>query len=563
MSSDYLLKDVGAKDPEELDQLPSSQRRYIDDTEIGELRNKGFRIYTGARQGMYIDATAEWLDTHAQKGHEPVTDPKSPFVHLVPHPEHGANIYEYENGDEATDAKAPKGEDGKKLKRKQDKNGNDVIVEHKQTRNRGNKGIPPGAVDVHVALKEGFPIQAKWRNPKTGELGISYSHARAKELKDDHWSEYRDNRSDIQKGVRALRRMSGEALSQSPTDTCLALVGLLGIRHGGDERTHEDGEPTGSGAVDLKVKDIQITGDSMVITFRGKHDRPQRFVKRNRAVATAIQMHMEGKEPTDKIFDTNTKKNARRLKELTGNDKVKVKDLRTDYANYTAKEAIAEYFEGDFDKPFETEKEFKRFQDAIGLTVGTALGHKKKVEVKNSAGKTLYESDGETPQTEFVFHSKEAISSYIDPEMWEPFKPKQDIQNAYTPDWHDKTPMQERDIDEYADARKRKGENRQWGIKEFGGQRKPLVKTWIQSLSEQGFAAPVIKEATAQQMWFLNNGIDYVGTFGLQGDVFVEKATFKPTFNKPGISYNPAGRNRPKEEKKDVQSLNLDEVDDF
>ena len=88
----------------------------------------------------------------------------------------------------------------------------------------------------------------------------------------------------------------------------------------------------------------------------------------------------------------------------------------------------------------------------------------------------------------------------------------------------------------------------------------------IQSLSEQGFMAPVIKEATAQQMWFLNNGIDYVGTFGLQGDVFVEKATFKPTFNNPGISFNPAGRNekaKTREPRKDVETLNFDESDDF
>ena len=563
MAGDFLLKDVRAKDPEELDQLPENQRRYVDSTEVGNLRSKGFRIYTGKKQGLYIDATAEWLNTHAQKGHEPITDPKSPFVGLVPHPEHGENVYEYENGDQATRLAPPKGDDGKPLKRKKDKSGNDVIIAHNHTRNRGNKGIPPGAVDVHVALKGHLPIQAKWRHPKTGELGTSYSHVRAKELKDDHWNEYRENRPDIQKGIRALRRMNAEDLSENPTDACLALVGLLGIRHGGDERIHADGKPTGSGAMDLKVGDIKVTGDSMVISFRGKHDRPQRLVKRNRAVATAIQALTEGKESTDKIFDTNNRKNARRLKALTGNNEVKVKDLRTDYANYTAKESIASYFEGQFDKPFETEKEFKQFQEEIGLAVGTALGHKKKVKVKTRAGKIMYESDGETPKTEFVFHAKEAISSYIDPEIWEPFKPKQDIQKAHTPDWHEKTPMEERDIDEYAEARRRKGENRQWGIKEFGGQRKPLVKTWMQSLSEQGFMIPVIKQTTAHQMWFLNNGVDYVGTFGLNGEVFVEKALFKPTFNKPGISFNPSGRNRPKEDKKDVQNINFDELDDL
>ena len=566
MSSEVLLKDVRAKDPEELDQLPENQRRYIDTSEVGEFEGKGFRIYTGARKGTYIDATAEWLYDHSNKGHEVVEDPKSPFFGLVPHPEHGHNVYEYENGEHATDAEAPTGEDGKKLKRKQDKNGNDIIIEHKQARNRGNKGIPPGAVDVHVAINPNLPKQAKWRHPKTGKISTSYSHKRAKELVNTHWAEYRKNRSDIQKGIRRLSRLSGEELSESPTDTCLALVGLLGIRHGGDERIHEDGNPTGVGAVDLKVGDVKVTGDSIVLTFRGKHDRPQRFVKRNRSIATALQRHLEGKSSEDKIFDTTTSRNARRLKELSENDEIKVKDLRTDYANYTAKEAINTYFEGDFGEPFKTEKEFNAFQEEIGLIVGTALGHKKKVQRKNKAGKVMYEQDGKTPQTDFIFHSKEAINSYIDPKMWEQFKPKQDIQNAHTPDWHEKTPMEERDIDEYAEARKRKGENRQWGIREFGGQRKPLVKTWMESLSEQGFMAPVVKQTTGHQMWFLNNGIDYVGTFGLNGHIFVEKATFKPTFNKPGISYNPAGRNRnsnSEEENNGVKTLSLDEFDDL
>ena len=159
-----------------------------------------------------------------------------------------------------------------------------------------------------------------------------------------------------------------------------------------------------------------------------------------------------------------------------------------------------------------------------------------------------------------------ALKSYIDPAVFDEIKPKADIQNAHTPDWHEKTPLEERDIDEYAEARKRKGENRQWGIREFGGQRKPLVKTWMQSLNEQGFIAPVIKQTNAGQMWFLNNGIDYVGTLGMNGEVFVEKATFKPTFNNPGISYNPAGRNKDvktREPRKDVETLNFDESDDF
>ena len=140
------------------------------------------------------------------------------------------------------------------------------------------------------------------------------------------------------------------------------------------------------------------------------------------------------------------------------------------------------------------------------------------------------------------------------------------VQKAFTPDWRAKGPKDERDIDKYAEARKRKEENRIFGIKEFGGQRQPLVKTWMEALQEQGFFAPLIKDCTAHQMWFLNNGIDYVGTFGMNGHVFVEKATFKPTFNNPGISYNPSGRNKDgktTEHRPAVESLEFDGDDSF
>ena len=557
-------------DDVELDQLPEPQRRYIDDTEIGELREKGFRIYEGKKGGTYIDATAEWIDNHAQKGHELITDPKSPFVGLVPHPEHGENVYEYANGEQATHQQAPRNmeqtADGstpfmhQRLPKKKDKLGNPVIVEQKEALNHGDKKIPADAVDVYVALDKDAPVQAKWRHPETRKLSTSYSPAYAKEKKEKHWREYQANKPDIQKGIRKLRNMDVDQLKASPPDTCLALVGLLGIRHGGEARTHDDGELTGMGALDLRKGDVRVGDIGMTLVFRGKHNRPLRFTKRNKKIAEAMTHHMEDKKLSDKIFDTSTARNRKRFKELAGNDKVKVKDLRTDYANYIAGEAVKQN-----PPPSNmSERAFKTWQNQIGLEVGKALGHFKEETRKNKQGKIMYEEDGKTAKKHWVNTSNEAINSYIDPQFWDEYKPKQDIQNAHTPDWHEKTPMEERDIDEYAEARRRKGENRQWGIREFGGQRKPLVKTWMQSLSEQGFTIPVIKQTTAHQIWFLNNGVDYVGTFGLNGDVFIEKAVFKPTFNPPGISYNPAGRNRsskPKEENKDVQTLNFDELD--
>ena len=119
------------------------------------------------------------------------------------------------------------------------------------------------------------------------------------------------------------------------------------------------------------------------------------------------------------------------------------------------------------------------------------------------------------------------------------------VTKEFTPDWRAKGPDKERDIDKYAEARKRKGENRTWGIKETGGDPRIIQNsqpiTWMESLIAQGFTAPMIKEVTpdGKQMWFLSNGIDYIANLGVLGSVFVEKATFKPMPNSRKISRKP------------------------
>ena len=138
-------------------------------------------------------------------------------------------------------------------------------------------------------------------------------------------------------------------------------------------------------------------------------------------------------------------------------------------------------------------------------------------------------------------------------------------QGAYPqPDWHGKGPNEERDIDEWAEDRERKGEKKQWGIKGLPGRPPKSVnkrvlkqyeapKTWIEQIMEQGFMAPMIKQVTpdGKQMWFVDNGIDYVADLGSR--VHVQKAIFKPTLRQPGISYAPTQSNRKRNQRDNVQ----------
>jgi hypothetical protein len=63
------------------------------------------------------------------------------------------------------------------------------------------------------------------------------------------------------------------------------------------------------------------------------------------------------------------------------------------------------------------------------------------------------------------------------------------------------------------------------------------TSTWIDSLAEQGYQFPIIKEVSAdgRQIWFSNSGEEYVGNLGGSGINNIEKAYFgNPVFSEAG-----------------------------
>lgn len=91
-----------------------------------------------------------------------------------------------------------------------------------------------------------------------------------------------------------------------------------------------------------------------------------------------------------------------------------------------------------------------------------------------------------------------------------------------TPDHNDKAggTDEERDMEEYSEARTKAAEERDMGIKKGN--------SWMGDLISRGFESPIIKEVTPDgtQMWFSQDGIDYVAKLGSLGINEVNKATF-------------------------------------
>jgi len=100
----------------------------------------------------------------------------------------------------------------------------------------------------------------------------------------------------------------------------------------------------------------------------------------------------------------------------------------------------------------------------------------------------------------------------------------------------DKTPLMERDVDEYNEARDKVTIDRIHGLAKSLGS----GKTWVQDLMDKGFT-PIIKgpSADGSKLWFESDGTQYVGALTPNGVGFVEKATFsassiqKPEHRRP------------------------------
>jgi len=91
-----------------------------------------------------------------------------------------------------------------------------------------------------------------------------------------------------------------------------------------------------------------------------------------------------------------------------------------------------------------------------------------------------------------------------------------------TPSAEDKMPLDERDIDEYAEARQNKGENRMFGLE------KATTSSWMDGIYAKGFTNPLVKEISPDgtKLWFIEGTKHYVAFLTPSGVDRVEPATF-------------------------------------
>ncbi len=130
----------------------------------------------------------------------------------------------------------------------------------------------------------------------------------------------------VDKAMPAIRSATATAGRHDDAAAVLYMISETGFRVGG-EGGMTAGKPT-YGATTLQAKHVTIKGNSVTFKFTGKKGVPVRQVVKDPVLANLIGTRLQGKEPTDRIFNTGQKQVLQHLRGISSSE-FKVHDLRT------------------------------------------------------------------------------------------------------------------------------------------------------------------------------------------------------------------------------------------
>jgi DNA topoisomerase-1 len=220
--------------------------------------------------------------------------------------------------------------------------------------------IPPAWTDVRVSPDASSPLQAVGYDAKGREQRI-YSpehHERQAAAKFARIDELHERMPEIDK------RLAEDAKTD---DTALAalVIQRMGLRPGSD--TDTGAEKKAHGATNLKASHVKVEDGNVKANFTGKKGVELDLSLQDPELGRLIKGRQEGKDPDDRLLDTDERKlRAYMAKAAPG---VKPKDLRTYLGTSTARKEVAA-------QPVpKNDKEYKAARKKVGESVSKLLGN--------------------------------------------------------------------------------------------------------------------------------------------------------------------------------------------
>jgi DNA topoisomerase-1 len=222
--------------------------------------------------------------------------------------------------------------------------------------------IPNGWTEVEVNRAPGARLLARGRDA-AGRRQPKYSQAHTEAQAAAKFARMRALDAAIPDLDVALKG------DDSDTSKCLRLIRAMGLRPGNTQ--DQKAKVQAYGATTLLSEHVVVGDDGGVrLTFTGKKGVSIDLPVEDPEVADMLREQVAGRAPGEQVFPgTNERKTNLMLKDLTGGQDFKVKDLRTYLANQIALEVMA-----GMDPPTNM-SEFRRLRKAVAVAVSARLGN--------------------------------------------------------------------------------------------------------------------------------------------------------------------------------------------
>jgi DNA topoisomerase-1 len=180
--------------------------------------------------------------------------------------------------------------------------------------------------------------------------------------------------------VNKLDEHIGEDAKHNDSAAALLLIRRLGLRPGSDTDTKAVKEA--HGATNLSVGDVSVANGVASFNFTGKKGVGISLTSSDSDVVNAVQSRISGRDPSERLFNTNERLTAAYFKQYA--PAFKLKDLRTLKANEVALGAMATTPDPS------TAADLKKAKLAVGDIVSKALGNTRDVALASYVNPVVF-----------------------------------------------------------------------------------------------------------------------------------------------------------------------------
>lgn len=225
--------------------------------------------------------------------------------------------------------------------------------------------FPPSTVDekdVKVDLDGDINKHAvlQWKDPKSGRTVRSYTRQFLADNAKIKWARVKKIKPNFVENLKedTLKSLNNKDPKIADSAAIINIIANTGLRPGSEKGLGKTGN---KGVSTMGPENIKIDGDKITINFIGKSYQENNAVIENEELANYLKKRLEERKGEKLLFDVDKNDVSKAFHKMTGDKKIKIKDLRT----FTATKMAGDILKNDKTPPPPLPEKAKDIKKAV------------------------------------------------------------------------------------------------------------------------------------------------------------------------------------------------------